>query len=221
MKKIIILLMFLSITFYSFAQESIAVSIKVKGNVELTRKEEVSKLEAYSELFNQDQIESGKDAFAAIKFVDGSTIVKVFPLSILTINAEESNGKMNKSSKLDLGELWTRVDPGSGDFEVETPTTVVSVKGTSFQLQVSDTGATTLYTITGQVEMKNKGDDESVLVSEGEKAYSTGTGPIDVTTYQSGEIDPDPDIDPEEDQTLEIQLENEDGEQKTINIDLK
>jgi hypothetical protein len=221
MKKLSILLLLLVAVSMIFAQESIAVSLKVKGEVDLTREEQISRLQTGAELYNKDQIESKEGSFAAIKFIDGSTIVKLFPLSVLTINAQAEAGKLNKRSKLDLGEIWSRVDPGSGGFEVETPTTVVSVKGTQFILKVSEDGSTTLYTLTGKVEMQNKGDEVSVLVSEGETAHSDGTGAIEVVPYEEEEIEEYIETDETETQTLEIQLENDEGDQKTISIELE
>ena len=160
MKKIIILAALMILTVSVFCQESVAVSLKVKGDVELTRDETKDKLATGAELYNGDQLQSGEESFAALKFIDGSTIVRLFPLSNLSIETDVEGGKLNKRTKLDLGELWTRVDPGSGEFEVETPTTVVSVKGTQFLLEVDENGATTLYTVKGQVEIRNKTDQE-------------------------------------------------------------
>jgi len=221
MKKLnLLFLLLISVTALS-AQESIAISLKVNGDVNLTRAEKISSLQTGSELYSKDLLESNEDSFAAIKFIDGSTIVKLFPHSILEIFAVSEQGKLNKRSKLDLGELWSRVDPESGDFEIETPTTVVSVKGTQFLLEVDEEGATTLYTVTGKVEMKNKTDEQVVLVNEGEKAYSTGTGLIEVLPYDLEEIEENTEDIIEKTQTLEIKLENAEGEEKTIFIELE
>jgi hypothetical protein len=221
MKKLNLLFLILISATVLLAQESIAISLKVNGDVNLTRAEKISSLQTGFELYSKDLLESNEDSFAAIKFIDGSTIVKLFPRSILEIFAVAEKGKLNKRSKLDLGELWSRVDPGSGDYEVETPTTVVSVKGTQFLLEVDENGATTLYTVTGKVEMKNKTDEQVVLVNEGEKAYSTGTGLIEVLPYDLEEIEENTEDIIEKTQTLEIKLENAEGEEKTIFIELE
>jgi len=222
MKKIkLIFLFFVVVTGSVFANESIAVSLKVKGDVDITRNEEIWKLSTGSELYNKDLLETSEDSFAAIKFIDGNSIVKLFPYSVLEISATKENGKLNKSTKLNMGELWSRVNPQSGSYEVETPTTVVSVKGTQFLLEVSEEGATTLYTFTGKVEMSNKEDGESVVVSAGEQAYSTGSGMIEVVPFDQDEIETELEEVLEQTQILEIQLENEDGEKKTIKIELE
>jgi hypothetical protein len=215
------MIIFLMLVVLVPAQESIAISLKVKGNVELTRADKQDKLTIGAELYNGDQLESGEEAFAALKFIDGSSIVRLFPLSILTIYTESDSRKLNKRAKLDLGELWTRVESGSGSFEVETPTTVVSVKGTQFLLAVGNDGSTTLYTVKGQVELKNKNDQETALVGEGEKAFSLGSGLIEVVPYDLEEVEGKIAEDDDAAQTLEIQLQNGAGEKKSILIELE
>lgn len=221
MKKLLLLIPFIFLVANLLAQESVAVSLKVQGEVELSRAENKGKLTTGAELYSGDQLESKDESFAALKFIDGSTIVKLFPLSILTIKTESENGTLHKHAKLDLGDLWAKVKTGTGSLQVETPTTVVSVKGTQFLLEVDETGATTLYTIEGQVEMKQKEDQETVLVKEGEKAFSRGSGPIEIVPFNIEQMEGEINAAGDAAQTLEIKLENEAGEKRSILIELE
>ncbi|MCK4313062.1 MAG: hypothetical protein KAW88_10050, partial [Candidatus Cloacimonetes bacterium] len=85
--KLIFIVLVMICTTIAFAKDSIAIALKVKGDVELKREEQISKAKTGEELVNKDELESKEDSFAAVKFVDGSSVVKLFPNSILTINA--------------------------------------------------------------------------------------------------------------------------------------
>ena len=211
-----------------YAIESVALALKVKGNVELTREKSVCEISTGEELISNDELESKEDSFAAIKFVDGSSVVKLFPNSILQINAEKEEGKLNKKSFLKMGNLWSKVVQKTGVFEVETPTTVVSVKGTEFLLTVSEMGLTEIFTFTGEVQVRNKFDNKTSTVSAGNKALSTGETELEITEIEEGDIDEETQeyIEEEEEEelieppkVLEIQLQHPSGETKIIRIE--
>ncbi len=225
--KILLIILFISISSMICALESVALALKVKGNVELSREENVSEISTGEELINSDELESKEDSFAAIKFVDGSSVVKLFPNSILQINAEKEDGKLNKKSFLKMGNLWVKVVQKTGVFEVATPTTVVSVKGTEFLLTVSEMGLTEIFTFAGEVQVRNKFDNKSSTVSAGNKALSTGETELEVTEIEEGDIDEETQeyIEEEEEElieppkVLEIQLQHPSGETKIIRIE--
>jgi len=226
--KILFIILFISITSMIYAIESVALALKVKGNVELTREKSVCEISTGEELISNDELESKEDSFAAIKFVDGSSVVKLFPNSILQINAEKEEGKLNKKSFLKMGNLWSKVVQKTGVFEVETPTTVVSVKGTEFLLTVSEMGLTEIFTFTGEVQVRNKFDNKTSSVSAGNKALSTGETELEITEIEEGDIDEETQeyIEEEEEEelieppkVLEIQLQHPSGETKIIRIE--
>lgn len=202
--------------------DSVAIALKVKGDVELTREEASRQIQTGDEFVNKDELESRENSFAAVKFVDGSSVVKLFPNSILTINAEKENGKLNKKNYLQFGELWAKVTKKTGTFEIDTPTTVVSVKGTELFVVVDKNGETELFTFKGEVHIRNKADDNEATVMAGQKAHTTGEGEILVFPTQDGDIE-ESKMDMMESgfNLLEIELENSDGEKKTIKIDFE
>jgi len=219
MKKVIYVTFFLFIFAVSLiAKESVGIALKVKGDVILTHAEVNINAKDGTELENNDVLESKSESFAVVKFIDGSSVVKLFPNSILTISAEKTNGKLNKKSTVKLGELWAKVTKNTGEFVVETPTTVVSVKGTKFVLAVDENGFTDLFTLEGVVNMKNKKDDIEADVGAGQKAHSTGENEIIFGVIEEGEMEGYDVILPE---TLNINLENDSGEKRKINIEFE
>ncbi|MCK4957610.1 MAG: FecR domain-containing protein [Candidatus Cloacimonetes bacterium] len=214
MKKLIIIFTFIAlISIHLYAGDSVAFTLKAVGDVSLSRGEANRTINSGEELFNEDLLESNENSYAAIKFLDGSSIIKLFPRSILQIRAiKTEDNKLDKSNYLKVGEIWAKVVKKTGKFEIDTPTTVVSVKGTIFHLIVDEKG-TTVYTYQGEVTLTNKGDGKSAIVGEGQTGTSTGQGDIDVVTTEGGEGD--------QEKILEINLENESGDKKTIKIEFE
>ncbi len=217
-KKIFVALLLIIFAASLIAKESIGITLKVKGDVILTHEEDNISAKDGTELENNDILESKDESFAVIKFIDGSSVIKLFPNSILTINGEKTNGKLNKKSIMKLGELWAKVTKNTGDFVIDTPTTVVSVKGTKFVIMVDENGFTDLYTIEGVVNMKNKDDEHEADVGAGQKAHSTGENEIIVSVIEEGEMD---DYDVPLTETLNINLKNDNGEKRTIKIEME
>ncbi len=218
MKKIYIILLIVAFVFPLIAKESsVALALKVNGDVELNRAENTSFLSLGQQLFNNDIITTGEDSFTAIKFIDGSSLLKLFPQSVLVIDSEKKDKKLNKKNKLNLGELWSKVTRNTGAYELETPTTVVSVKGTEFIVSVNDKGHTYLYTLEGKVNIRNKADGNSEDIEAGYKAFSSGNGEIIVSEYDPEELP----VDDTESDTMEIHLRNDEGDEKTIRIELE
>ncbi|MFO7896838.1 MAG: FecR family protein [Candidatus Cloacimonadales bacterium] len=170
------------------ALDPVASTIKTSGAVELTRNQNLYEIASGTSLFNDDQIHCKKDAYAAIRFSDNSSLVKIFPNSVLVIHANKANGQQNKKNLLKMGELWSKIDKNSGTFEVETPTTVASVKGTGFLLTVDENGLTDLYTVDGTVEFTNKFDGLKANVTAGNHASSNGQGQIMVQPFELSDL---------------------------------
>lgn len=166
----------------------IARTLKVKGEVNLTRNLQISPALVGDQLFNGDELETKNESYAAVKFADQSSVVKLFPNSTLNINTVQEKGKTNKKSVLKIGELWAKVEKGTGKFDIETSTTVASVKGTNFLMNVTEEGLTNLYSFEGEVLFQNKIDGETALILAGQRGTSTGQGPILITAIDPNEI---------------------------------
>ncbi|MCF7858484.1 MAG: FecR family protein [Candidatus Cloacimonetes bacterium] len=188
-KKIILLISLIIISTSSIAIESVAYPLKIMGSVDLTRNLESSALKIGDQLYNGDEVETKPESYAAIQFQDESSLVKLFPNTILNIRSEKEGEKYNKKSLLKLGELWAKVEKGRGTFEIETPTTVASVKGTNFLLNVAEDGTTELFTFEGEVLFQNIITGESASVSAGERGIISGEEPINIMPINPDDID--------------------------------
>ncbi len=222
---ILITLLLVASSIALWAEDPVALTIKVKGEVGLNRGEENSILGKGDMLMNNDELNSGDDSYAAAKFVDGSSLIKLFPNSTLRIRAEvNGDNQLDKKSYIERGNIYSKIMKKAGVYEIETPTTVASVKGTEFLLSVSDTGITEVITFTGTVRLENKMDGESVDVGPGMKASSSGVGPIEVESFMEDEIDKEvideiKELDGAAD--LEIEMKGPDGEIRKVIIDLE
>jgi len=189
-KKLIFLVFFIIINLVGLnAIDSVAYPLKVKGSVDLTRNLESSALKLGDELYNGDEVETKAESYAAIQFEDKSSIVKLFPNTILNIRTEKEGEKYNKKSLLKMGELWAKIEKGTGKFEIETPTTVASVKGTNFMLNVAEDGTTELLTFEGEVLFQNIITGQTEVISAGQRGTTSGDQPIIIAPFDPGEIE--------------------------------
>jgi hypothetical protein len=221
MKKILILLiLFVSATL--LAQEPVAIITKIKGDIELTHSGEVSQCKAGTILYNLDELVSEDNSYAAIKFVDGGGLLKLFPNSHLIVKAEKDGKALKKNSYLSKGNVFAKVKKKVGSFQIETPTTVASVKGTQFIVFVTPTGETHVMTLEGLVEMINP-DGNSSEVGPNQQGQSTGQGSIVVIALEEGDIPEEilneisEDVDKKE---IRFKVEK-DGEEKEIIIEIE
>jgi FecR protein len=222
MKRFIVLLIVICFIGSLFAAENVAITLKAKGDVNLTREKELSKVKEGAGLYNSDELESKNESFAVIKFVDGSSLIKLFPNSILTINTDKTDGELNKKNSLKVGSLWAKVSKKTGLFEIDTPNTVVSVKGTEFILDVNELGQASLSVKEGEVTIKNKDSEKETIVLPGQKASEDDKGNINVAVYDVETFDtPEPTDGEEEDyEILKFNLVGENGQREEVELKL-
>lgn len=177
------------ISVYAYTVDSVAYPLRVKGSVDLTRNLESSALKLEDKLFNGDEVETKSESFAAIQFRDESSIVKLFPNTILNIRTEKEGENYNKKSLLKMGELWAKVEKGTGKFEIETSTTVASVKGTNFMIKIAEDGTTELLTFEGEVLFQNKITGEAASIPAGQRGIIAGSEPINLMPFDPDSIE--------------------------------
>ena len=222
MKKLTITLISLFCIFILNSIEPSAITITSKGDITLTHNKTTSKVKKADILYSKDQLTSGEKSFAAFKFIDGSGIIKLFPNSSIVINTKKENGKLSKNTFISKGSLLSKVNKHFGIFNVETPTTVASIKGTKFYLKYLDSGETVLYTIEGSILFSNKNNGKNAYVNKGQVGRSDGTGKIIVKKYSPRDL-PNGVNDQlfKESKTLKIQMKNANGETKQIKLELE
>lgn len=104
-------------------------------------------------LFDSDTLKTDANGYAAVQFMDNS-LVKVKPNSLLIIRGEVLD-KNSTASRIavEVGEVFLNVTKRQSQFEVQTPTAVATVKGTSYNTEVADDGSTIVTVLSGSVEL--------------------------------------------------------------------
>jgi len=169
MKKISTMCLILCLTGFLVA-DTVAMLSASKGDVKLERDSKNINFKKGELLENKDIIRTGPESFAAYKYVDASSLIKLFSNSVVTIHAEQAEGKLSKRVKVSQGSVLSTVKSGSGAFTVQTPTTVASVKGTEFMTRVDDVGNSIFIVTEGEVELRVLATDERLMVSQGNTA---------------------------------------------------
>lgn len=169
-------------------------------------------------LYSGDELFSKEQSIAVIRFVDKGAIIKLFSNSILTINSEKNQNKLDKKLYMEIGDLWSKVTKEKGEYEIRTPTSVAAVKGTDFYTNVQENGETMIVVFEGIVELQTEMGSQNV--SKGK----TGTAVQDEvpTVEETQESDVSDEIIEEiesyeevEEETEETQTEEETEETQT------
>jgi hypothetical protein len=134
-----------------------------------------------------DAIKSGAEANALITFFDGSTIELKANTQIEI--AELVKGKANFIRlRQEIGDTISKVekltDPASR-YEIETPSAVAGVRGSSMLVSVTLDGTTTVQNLEGQISVTAKGIE--ILIPQGSiGTVKPGGSPILELSYDDG-----------------------------------
>lgn len=177
MKKILLSLLLL--TFFSIVYaQNVAAIAGMKGNIKILRDKKTIIAKTGDIIKNADEISSGEESFAAIRFIDNGATTKLFPNSIIIISASVEGNTLNKRNSISKGTARSQVSPRSGNYIVETPNTVASVKGTDFLATYEDF-LTTIGVIDGEVEVRNKTSDRSIDANANDVIQGDDEGNLD------------------------------------------
>jgi hypothetical protein len=158
----------------ALAAEVIAYFGEVGGEVSVRRVNPETTMQAQVGMFLDagDTVKTGEGGYASIIFQDDGSWVKLGENSQLTLNATRREQRLEKSSFLETGKLWAKVTKKKGSlFQIKTPTSVASVKGTKFILEEKQWGETWLWVLDESVFLSN--DSEEKEVKEGQKGKAT------------------------------------------------
>jgi hypothetical protein len=175
----------------SAAQEGKIVAVVLKVKSDVRQRPPAGKWEPARKgqpLFAGHELRTGEDSFCALVFQDDQSLLKVTSNTEVTLNTEEaSGGRFSKRIWVGVGGIWAKVArQEETTFEIETPTSVASVKGSSCYNITEVSGPTTLYTLEGLFEFSNRFG--RVNVGPGFKGFSDGVGPPALTPAASGEV---------------------------------
>ncbi len=159
----------------------LAVAQSVTGKVEVQRsgRGDYRALASRDMIKTGDVIRSGLDGTAEFKWADG-TRWKMLPNTELTIKKAAFNAvKRTEQCHLMLrsGKVFVRITKSlspASQFEVETPTTSVAVRGTIFSVGVQNS-QTSVAVFKGEVQVKGQHPNNTTIIESGEALISDGT----------------------------------------------
>ncbi len=196
----ILLTILLLINILLSAEPVVAAINKVKGDVKIRPGESRKYESAYKGqmIRNGDWIKTNYGVFLGIVFLDGSKI-KIHENTEIEIRSSRITAKELKT-KMFLAEGETYGDiskQGKGEFQIETPTAVASVKGTELDVNFDfNEEITTLTVVNGLVEFGNElgtitaGAMEAAQVAEAEVVEVYEIEESDLPTWQDEEVEP-------------------------------
>jgi hypothetical protein len=139
----------------SFGADGAARVLQLTGQVSVLRDSTPWALQQGSQVFVRQIVVTGPDGFAIFQVADGSTF-EVYPNSRVTFRANPGNWK-------DLLDLWlgrvkVHIEKLSGqpnNNRIRTPTAVISVRGTIFDVAVEDEDSTLVAVEEGLVAVEH------------------------------------------------------------------
>ncbi len=196
------------------------VLIKSKGQVTIQRAESKKKIAGKIGLvlFDGDKVITGKKSFAAVRYLDDKSLIRIRQNSVCSIEGKKKNGKIEKSVWVEIGTFFASIFKPKGSFKVITPTSVASIKGTRFWIIMDPDQGTIYIGIEGIVEISN--DAGKALMKAGETCLvsSSDTPP---KVRKTRKTDFPEDAEEVMGRTLEIEFQNNEGSKKELKIDLK
>jgi ferric-dicitrate binding protein FerR (iron transport regulator) len=214
----LIILVFVFTIQLGMSASPIAVVVKVKGTVYVLKdgdKTKSTKPKRGFRLEDGDKIVTDKKSYAALRFVDDNSLVRIRANSVCSIRGKKEKNEIAKNIQLEFGTILARVTKQKGKFEVSTPTSVASVKGTGFiadHPQLGNKGSY-FYGLEGTVEVKSDGGTGLLHANETAHVTSKSSPPIIRKTIE-GEVPLFVEADEEKD-LFEFEFQN-DGGQKQI-----
>ena len=185
----------LSLVFVSFLinKETLAIVTKSSGDVKYKNylsNEFSNELKMGSQLFNNDLIVTDSDGFVKFSYLDDGTTIKIHHDSELYVRGQINKKSISKRINMSNGLLKLDVSKQNDDeFMVITPTSVASVKGTSFILESNEDGDS-FFGYEGTVEIRNKESNKIVKLSKNLKVTSTNDGSINSEIVTPVDINP-------------------------------
>ena len=206
---------------FAFAQNPVAVVIKSKGDVTITKADgkKTGKIKTGAKLYDGDKIVTGVKGIVAITFLDDKSLVRIRPNSSCTINAKKEENSIAKNVFVEVGTIFNKITKQKSKFKVSTPTSVASVKGTEYWTVQEFKGGTLFFCEDGIIEISN--DEGSALVKAGETGVVTSpkSKPL-VRKTKPGEK-PEFDKDEQDVDSFEFEFKNTDGNSKDLKFKIQ
>lgn len=170
--------------------------IDVKGTV-LVQKSGATAWNPASEgmqLVIGDAIKTGKDGSVKVEFKDGGTLSLQKETDIKITRAEEKDKVIQTEVNMKIGRLLAEIRKLKTDskFEVRTPVSVATVRGTSYDLYVYEINGqiyADMNVLTGDVWWSNLDNSMGYTVGENQNSTANQNGQITEPQGSSGNVD--------------------------------
>jgi ferric-dicitrate binding protein FerR (iron transport regulator) len=222
--KISLVALLFALSIPAMAADNIALVIMVKGKVYLLRgddKANAIKPTRGFKLQDGDKIMTDAKSYAAIRYVDDASTIRIRSNSTCYIRGKKEKNEILKNVYLEVGTILARVTKQTSKFEVSTPTSVASVKGTSWisdqkEAKGKNKGECFHYGLEGTVEISNLGG--TALLHPGETAHvlSENAAPV-IRKTVPGEV-PKFDEFGETEDIFEFEFQNDNGQKQILKL---
>ena len=161
--------------------QEIAIITKQDGIVKYKKEKSESfqnKINIGMELYNNDLLVTGTDGFIMFAYLDDGSLIKIYKDSKVYVTGDLKNKIIDKKIIIDDGLLKFDIEKQKeNEFKVVTPTSVASVKGTTFYVDINDQNDI-FYGVDGTVEILNVESNEILILSKHKKIISSDNGTI-------------------------------------------
>lgn len=203
------------------ADENVAVVVKSRGDVDITPNQKVKSVDAKKGyvLQHKDKLKTAKGAFCAIKFLDDKSLLRIKENSSCIIEGTRKKSTIEKNIFVEIGTFFASIFKQKTTFQVTTPTSVASVKGTKFwTIQNKITSETKYVCIEGVLEVENKAGKVLVRAGQTGIVQSKTRLPI-VRLTDSGDI-PDEEESSSE-KSLDFEFNDSNGQKKVLRLQIQ
>ncbi len=222
--KVIIPVLLSVVIFISLvmAAQTIAVILKTNGAVTVAKSGQNSQSDITRgyRLEDGDKIITGNKSHAAFRFIDDASLVRIRPNSICVIHGQKEDNQIMKNIYIEAGAILSNITKQKGKFQVATPTSVASVKGTTIIGDHADRTGTYWYGVDGEAMVNNNVDSTSL--GPGETVYVKAID-IQMEKWQTktGEIPTFEAAPGESLDEFEMEFEDDEGKTKTLQFKVK
>jgi len=141
------------------------------------------------DLYQSDSIKTGVNASASIVFFKSSIIRLDSNTEVSIQEIIQSDDGANVKIKQDAGRTWSTVAKISGidSYDVQTPTTIASVRGTAFDVHIKSDGKTEVGVGRGIVNVSRLEDGkvvETINVNKDEAVTVTTDKNLEIKTFE-------------------------------------
>jgi len=200
MKKLVTILIFALILVGGVYAEKVAVISKVQGDVLIQKAEDFD----YSTpvtmgmiLDNNDQIKVN-DGFAVMLLLDDKSQVKLRENTEVAVTMAEDIGGTGYHVRLEYGQALTKYAKGAEfGFQLHTPTSVASIKGTEFWTITDPETGDQVIVLEGMVDVMNNLTGMISTAGPGQTVNSSSDGYIETGDTDESTIPADPEADAE------------------------